>query len=64
MELARQVGVPARLSQLSLEELTEAMNRGWARRDAQSVLMLQQERAGLPSFRLTLEDIEAVMKRS
>lgn len=64
VELARQVGVPARLSQLSLEELTEAMNRGFARRDAQAVLMLQQERAGLPSFGLSVEDIEAVMKRS
>jgi len=64
VELARQVGAPARLSQLSLEELTEAMNRGWARRDAQAVLMLQQERAGLPRFGLSLEEIEAVMKRS
>jgi 3-hydroxyisobutyrate dehydrogenase-like beta-hydroxyacid dehydrogenase len=64
VELARQVGVPARLSQLVLEEMTEAMNRGWGGRDSQAYLCLQQERAGLPSFGVAIEDIEAVMKAS
>ena len=64
VELARQVGVPARLSQMALEELSEAMNRGWGRRDAQSVLLLQQERSGLPPFAEPIEAIEAAMKRS
>lgn len=64
VELARQVGAPARLSQLALEEMTEALNRGWGTRDAQSVLMLQQERAGLKSFGLEMDEIEDVMSRS
>jgi 3-hydroxyisobutyrate dehydrogenase len=36
-----------RLSNLTLEEMTEAMNRGWAQKDSRIVLMLQQERAGV-----------------
>lgn len=64
VELARQLGVPARLSQLALEEMTEALNRGWGERDAQSVLMIQQERAGLDSFGLSIEMIEDTMKKS
>jgi len=45
--LAREVGVPMRLSNLTLEEMTEAMNRGWSQKDSRIVLMLQQERAGV-----------------
>ncbi|WP_201742184.1 NAD(P)-dependent oxidoreductase [Mangrovicoccus ximenensis] len=64
VEMAREAGVPARLSQMALEDMTEALNRGWGGRDAQSVLMLQQERAGLEPFGLSLEDVAAVMDRS
>ena len=64
MELARSVDVPSRLCNLVLDDLTEAMNRGWARRDAQSVLVLQQERAGVSTFAAPLEEIEAVMSRT
>jgi 3-hydroxyisobutyrate dehydrogenase len=45
--LAREVGVPMRLSNLTLEEMTEAMNRGWGQKDSRICLMLQQERAGV-----------------
>lgn len=64
VELARQYNVPSRLSQLALEDMNEALNRGWGARDAQSVLTLQQERAGLEPFGLSQEDIDAVMKKS
>lgn len=64
VELARQVGAPTRLSQIAYEEMTEALNRGWGDRDAQTVLLLQQERAGLESFGLEMEQIEEVMSRS
>jgi 3-hydroxyisobutyrate dehydrogenase-like beta-hydroxyacid dehydrogenase len=64
MDLARSVGVPARLCNLAFEELSEAMNRGWARRDAQSVLLLQQERAGVPKFAVPLDEIEEVISRT
>ncbi|HUH83422.1 MAG TPA: NAD(P)-dependent oxidoreductase [Stellaceae bacterium] len=46
-QLARELGVPMRLSNLALDELTEAMNRGWAERDSRVAMLLQQERAGV-----------------
>jgi len=45
--LAKEVKVPMRLCNLALEEMTEAMNRGWAERDSRAALLLQQERAGV-----------------
>ena len=47
LELAREVGVPMRFASMALEEITEAMNRGWAERDARVAMVLQQERAGV-----------------
>jgi 3-hydroxyisobutyrate dehydrogenase-like beta-hydroxyacid dehydrogenase len=46
-QLGRELSVPMRLSSLALEELTEAMNRGWADRDSRVAMKLQQERAGV-----------------
>jgi 3-hydroxyisobutyrate dehydrogenase len=45
--LGKEVGVPMRLSNLTLEEMTEALNRGWGHRDSRVCLTLQQERAGV-----------------
>jgi 3-hydroxyisobutyrate dehydrogenase len=45
--LGRELGVPMRLSNLALEEMTEAMNRGWAGRDSRVAMVLQEERAGV-----------------
>ena len=45
--LARDFGVPMRFANLALADLVEAMNRGWAERDARSVMLLPQERAGV-----------------
>jgi 3-hydroxyisobutyrate dehydrogenase-like beta-hydroxyacid dehydrogenase len=44
--LGREIGVPMRLCHLALEEMTEALARGWGRRDSRCVMLLQQERAG------------------
>jgi 3-hydroxyisobutyrate dehydrogenase-like beta-hydroxyacid dehydrogenase len=63
MQLAREVSVPMRLCDLVLQEITEAMNRGWAGRDSQSFLVLQQERSGIPPFALTAQEVNAVMER-
>jgi 3-hydroxyisobutyrate dehydrogenase len=35
-----------RLANLALQELTEAMNRGWGGRDSRVAMLLQEERAG------------------
>jgi 3-hydroxyisobutyrate dehydrogenase len=45
--LGRELGVPMRMANLALEELTEAMNRGWAERDSRVAMLLQTERAGV-----------------
>jgi 3-hydroxyisobutyrate dehydrogenase len=45
--LGKEVAVPMRLCNLTLEEMTEALNRGWAERDSRSAMLLQQERAGV-----------------
>ena len=36
-----------RLAQLTLQEMTEAVNRGWGHRDSRSAMLLQEERAGV-----------------
>ncbi len=45
--LGRELGVPMRLSNLALADLTEAMNRGWGERDSRVAMLLQEERAGI-----------------
>jgi 3-hydroxyisobutyrate dehydrogenase len=45
--LGREVGVPMRVANLTLEEMTEALNRGWAGRDSRVAMLLQEERAGV-----------------
>jgi 3-hydroxyisobutyrate dehydrogenase len=45
--LGRELGVPMRVSNLTLEEMTEALGRGWGERDSRSAMLLQQERAGV-----------------
>jgi 3-hydroxyisobutyrate dehydrogenase len=45
--LGREFGVPMRMANLTLEELTEALNRGWADRDSRVAMLLQVERAGV-----------------
>jgi 3-hydroxyisobutyrate dehydrogenase len=36
-----------RLANLTLAELTEALNRGWGQRDSRVAMLLQEERAGV-----------------
>jgi 3-hydroxyisobutyrate dehydrogenase len=45
--LGREYGVPMRLANLALEEMTEALNRGWGDRDSSSFMLLEEERAGV-----------------
>ena len=46
-QLGRQYDVPMKLANLSLADMTEALNRGWADRDSRVSMMLQEERAGV-----------------
>ena len=61
-ELARDVGVPMRIAELTRAEMTEALTRGWAARDSRVPMLLQEERAGV-SIKVPAADIEAVIKR-
>ena len=47
IELASEVGVPMRVGQIALDELSEAMQRGWSERDCRVAMTLQEERAGV-----------------
>ncbi|HEX7928025.1 MAG TPA: NAD-binding protein, partial [bacterium] len=47
VSLGKEVSVPMRLCNLALEEMTEALNRGWAGKDSRVAMVLQQERAGV-----------------
>lgn len=46
-ELGRDVGVPMRMINMTLAEMTEARGRGWDDRDSRAFMLLQQERAGV-----------------
>jgi 3-hydroxyisobutyrate dehydrogenase len=45
--LGRELGVPMRVANLALAEMTEALNRGWENRDSRSPMLLQLERSGV-----------------
>ena len=45
--VGREYDVPMRLANLALQELTEALNRGWGSRDSRVAMLLQEERANV-----------------
>jgi 3-hydroxyisobutyrate dehydrogenase-like beta-hydroxyacid dehydrogenase len=46
-DLARSLNVPLRIAALTLADIQEAMQRGWAERDSRCVMLLPQERVGV-----------------
>jgi 3-hydroxyisobutyrate dehydrogenase len=49
-----------RLANLTLVEMTEALNRGWGERDSRVAMLLQEERAGV-AIQIPEEQIRAVL---
>ena len=45
--VGREFEVPMKLANVTLAEMTEAINRGWAGRDSRVAMLLQEERAGV-----------------
>ena len=45
--VGREFDVPMKLANVTLAEMTEAINRGWAGRDSRVAMLLQEERAGV-----------------
>jgi 3-hydroxyisobutyrate dehydrogenase len=46
-DLAREYNVPMPLSNVAEQNMIEAMNRGWGRKDTSAAFLLQEERAGV-----------------
>jgi 3-hydroxyisobutyrate dehydrogenase len=59
-QLGREMMVPMRIANLVLEEMTEALNRGWGDRDSRVTSLLQEERAGV-EFHVSEEDVREVL---
>ena len=59
--LGREHGVPMRLANLTLEEMTEALGRGWADRDSRVTMLLQEERSDV-AIAVPRDDIRAVIQ--
>ena len=62
-QLAREMNVPMRLTNLAREELTEALGRGWGGRDSRVGMLLQQERAGIEPIAVPPEKVKAVLAK-
>ena len=60
LELARDCGVPMRVGRIALEELAEAISRGWAERDCRVAMTLQEERAGV-SVRVPPDEVSKAL---
>jgi 3-hydroxyisobutyrate dehydrogenase-like beta-hydroxyacid dehydrogenase len=59
-ELGRELNVPLRIAALVHEELTEALNRGWAERDSRIFMLLQEERAGV-NIAVSRDEVQEVL---
>jgi 3-hydroxyisobutyrate dehydrogenase len=60
--LGRELNVPMRLANLALEELTEAVNRGWSERDSRVAMLLQEERSGV-DIKVSKEALADVLRQ-
>src|SRR3546814_7976074 len=60
--LGRELDVPMRMANLALEEMTEALNRGWGERDSRVAMLLQEERAGV-RIEVDQERIDEALRR-
>jgi 3-hydroxyisobutyrate dehydrogenase-like beta-hydroxyacid dehydrogenase len=61
-ELGRELNVPLRIAALVHEELTEALNRGWAERDSRIFMLLQEERAGV-NIAVPADEVQEALAR-
>ena len=60
VEMAHACNVPVKMGELALEELAEAMRRGWGERDWRIAQTLQEERAGV-SARVDAERLQGAL---
>ena len=61
--LARELGVPMRVADLTRTDMVEAINRGWEARDSRVPMLLQEERSGV-HIQVSKEAIQDVLKKT
>jgi hypothetical protein len=61
-ELGRELGVPMRVANLAMAEMTDALNRGWGERDSRVSMLIQQERAGV-DIKVPKEKLREALER-
>ncbi|HIM61351.1 MAG TPA: NAD(P)-dependent oxidoreductase [Dehalococcoidia bacterium] len=61
VSVGREFDVPMRLANLTLMEMTEAINRGWGDRDSRVAMLLQEERAGV-EVRVDEDALNAILE--
>lgn len=62
-QLGRELGVPMKVANLALADLTEALNReGWDKKDSRVAMVLQEERSGV-EIKVEDADLKAALER-
>jgi 3-hydroxyisobutyrate dehydrogenase len=61
LQLGRELDVPMRVCAAVAQDVHEAMSRGLGTHDSQSVLVLQQERAGIAPITIPEAEIKRVL---
>ena len=61
-EVGREFEVPMRIAHLVLSEMTEAINKGNGARDSRTMMLLQEERAGV-EVRVPKDRLDAIMDK-
>jgi len=59
--LGRENDLPMRFANMTLAEMTEALNRGWGKRDSRAAMLIQEERAGL-DIRIPREVLQDILR--
>lgn len=62
-QLGRELGVPMKVANMALADMTEALNReGWDKLDSRIAMVLQEERSGV-EIKVSDEDLKAALER-
>ena len=59
--VGREYDVPMKIATIALQELTEALNRGWGERDSRVAMLLQEERANV-EVRVDEDELRRVLE--
>lgn len=63
LDMAREHGIEMPMCSHLEQDIETALARGWGDRDAQAILLLSQERAGIAPIKLSKEDVSEVIAK-